>query len=76
MFNQADFQKIKEITEIFFKKIGFEMEIEIKSPQELTIPIKIKTKQPQILIGEKGKTLTEIQYLLKIILKKNIKKPF
>lgn len=76
MFDQTDFQKIKEVTERFFKKMGLEMEIEIQLPRDLTFPIKIRTEEARILIGEKGKTLMDIQHLLKIILKKSIKKPF
>ena len=41
-----------------------------------TININIRTDDPQILIGEHGQTLLEIQRLLKIILNKQIKKFF
>ncbi|MCJ7786920.1 hypothetical protein MUP06_01745, partial [Patescibacteria group bacterium] len=66
----------------------FEVEIEF-SPQEdhnlptapeeekiYTLPINLKTSEPQILIGERGQTLAEIQHLLKAILKRKIKEPF
>ena len=82
MLNQNNLKKIKEITEGFFKKMTFEMEI-IFPPQKdynpsatpkekriYTLPIELETEEPQILIGEKGETLLEIQHLLKAILKR------
>lgn len=68
--------KIKETTEEFLKKMTIEAEINIGKPKENTIPIDIKTEEPQILIGERGQTLNEIQHLLKMILKRKIKEPF
>ena len=48
------------------------------SPQENidTVIINIKIDTPEILIGEKGRTLAEIQRLLRIILSKKIGKSF
>jgi len=74
--NQNDLEKIEKITEEFFKKMTIEVKIEVGRPKENTIPINLKTEEPQILIGEKGQTLTEIQHLLKIILKKKINEDF
>lgn len=71
--------KIKEIAQEFFIKTGLDIEaIEVKSPQDSTLPIKLKMEEPQILIGEGGQTLTEIQRLLKLILQKQttIEPPF
>lgn len=70
---QNNLGKIKEITQEFFTKTGLTIEaVEVKSPQDSTIPINLKMEEPQILIGEGGQTLTEIQRLLKIILHKKI----
>jgi len=76
MLNLADFEKIKEITEEFFKKATFEVEIELLPQKNLTLPINLKVEEPQILIGEGGKTLLEIQHLLKAILKRKIEGNF
>lgn len=69
---QANLNKIKEIAQEFFQKMGLEIEVEVKSLQDLTIPINLKMAEPQILIGERGQTLAEIQRLLKAILRKKI----
>jgi len=75
MLNQNDLKKIKKITEEFFRKTTFEVEIELLPQKELTLPINLKTAEPKILIGERGQTLAEIQHLLKIIIKKKITEP-
>jgi spoIIIJ-associated protein len=78
MINQNNLKKIKEIAEEFFKKMTFEVEIDLFPQRDQTILINLKTEEPQILIGERGETLLEIQHLLKTILKRklNIEEPF
>jgi len=75
MISQKNLETIKKITEQFFEKIGFEVEIEVRPLQEKTLPINLKMAEPKILIGEKGKTLTEIQHLLKAMIIKKIQEP-
>ena len=72
MLNYNDLEKIKKETEEFFKKMTFEVEIEFLPQREETLPVNLKTDEPQILIGERGQTLVEIQHLLKAILKRKI----
>ena len=72
MVSKENLEKIKKITKEFFDKTGFEPEILFSDPIEQTIPIDLKVDDPQILIGEGGRTLAEIQHLLISILRKNI----
>lgn len=76
MLNHNDLSIIKKETERFFEKMGFETEINFPPQSEQTVFVDVKAQEPQILIGENGQTLTEIQHLLKIILKKKITEPF
>lgn len=77
MLNEDDIKIIKEITQDFFQKTGFEVEIEFLPQNDMTIPIHLKTDDYSLtLIGEKGRTLVEIQHLLKVILKRRINKDF
>lgn len=69
-------EKIKNIeNEIraFFEKLGLEVEIEIYPKKNGLISVNIKSKENQLLIGEKGETLFQIQHLLNVILKKKYK---
>lgn len=88
MLNKNDLEKIKEIIKEFFEKMGFRVEIEFlplidsnpptitEEKKCVTIPINLKTEDPQILIGEKGQTLIDLQRLLRSILKRQIKESF
>ncbi len=76
MISQENLETIKKTTKEFFKKTTFEVEIEFLPQKDETLPINLKTDDPQILIGEGGQTLVEIQHLLKVILKRKISEPF
>ena len=71
--NQQDLKTIKETTREFFERTTFEVEIDFLPEENQTIPINLKTEDPQILIGEGGQTLSELQHLLKAILRKKVK---
>ena len=74
--NKQAINTIKKATEEFFKKTTFEVEVEVLPEKEQTVPINLKAEEPQILIGEGGQTLNEIQHLLKAILRRKIEEPF
>ena len=71
MFEKLSLDKIKETVSEFFRKTGFDVLIDWEE-KDGALWANIKTDIPQILIGEKGQTLSEIQHLLKLILKKKI----
>ena len=92
MLEQNDINKIKEITEEFFERMTIEIsDIEInsscekrdsqdeKEPAEESrdiIDLSVKLSEPQILIGQQGQTLFEIQRLLRTVLNKKLQKSF
>lgn len=61
-----------EIIREFFEKMTFEAEVEVLPLTEASLPVRIKTEEPQVLIGQGGETLAEIQRLLRIILRKQL----
>ncbi|MDP3991169.1 MAG: R3H domain-containing nucleic acid-binding protein [Candidatus Nealsonbacteria bacterium] len=65
-------QKIKEEIYEFFKQTGLELEVEVGDISDSTIPVVLKTEEPQFLIGERGQTLIETQRLLKAILRRKV----
>jgi spoIIIJ-associated protein len=67
MINFQESIKIKEIIQEFFQKMGVRAEVRVGSPEEQTVPVDIKTEDPETLIGEKGETLMSIERLLRII---------
>jgi spoIIIJ-associated protein len=70
MESKKDFEKIKKIIEEFFKKMTFEVKIEVGQIKEKVLSLSLKTDDPQILIGGGGRTLIEIQKVLGKILRK------
>jgi len=75
MFKKEKLEKIKSEIKEFFKKMGCEVEIEL-SIKEKTLLIDLKSEEPQILIGEKGRVLIELQRLLKVVLFRKFKEQF
>jgi len=71
--NASDFPKIKDIISEFFEKTGLAVEFEIKEPNASIIPVNIKTENAQHLIGERGQTLFEVQNLIKLIIRKQLR---
>lgn len=76
MIDQNNLNEIKKTIEEFFEKTTFEVEAEVLPFEENTIPVKIRTEEPRILIGQNGQTLAEIQHLLKAILRRKIPEQF
>ncbi len=75
MFNSINIKKIKELIKEFFQKAALSVEVKIiqeKEEGKNVISINLTTGEPQILIGEKGQTLLEIQHLLKAVLRKKL----
>jgi spoIIIJ-associated protein len=72
MMNKTDSKKIKKTVEEFFLKLGVEAKIDVFPMKDSTISVELKSEEPQVLIGQNGETLFEIQHLLKIILKRQI----
>ncbi|MCD6500687.1 hypothetical protein J7K42_01570 [bacterium] len=69
-------KNIENIVKEFFKKMSFEVKLEVGQIKENTLPLSLKTKEPQILIGEHGQTLVEIQRVLGKMLRKKIGQQF
>jgi len=70
-------KKAEKIIREFFKKTSFEVEFELKeASEENTLSLFLKTEEPQILIGERGRTLSESQMILGRILRKQLDEPF
>ena len=76
MLSQFDIEKIQKEVYAFFRKMSFDVGVELLPPQENTVSINLKSEDPQILIGEGGQTLFDIQRLLTLILRKEIEEIF
>lgn len=63
---------IKNIVKDFFDMATIIIEIKEEKIEGESFKLNIETESPQLLIGENGQTLSEIQHLLRLILRKKI----
>jgi len=70
-----EFEKLKEAAKDFFDQTGLALEVEIKNQADSTILVNVKADEPQFLIGERGQTLSEIQRLLRAVLRRKSESP-
>lgn len=67
-----DKKRIEKIIKEFFDKMSLEESPEKIEIKDNTVSFELETKNPEILIGKRGKTLINIQYLLAKILNKQL----
>jgi len=70
-----EFEKLKTAAEDFFKQTGLTLDVAVKNREDSTILVDVKADEPQFLIGERGQTLSEIQKLLRAVLRKKAEFP-
>jgi len=70
-----EFEKLKSACEDFFKQTGLTLDVEVKNQADSTILVNVKADEPQFLIGERGQTLSEIQRLLRAVLRRKAEAP-
>ncbi len=79
MIDQNDIKKIKDATGEFFEKMTMAVSIgsvNLEKGSQDVVNLDIKSDEPQILIGQGGQTLFEIQRLLRTVLNKKLQKIF
>ena len=92
MLDSEQTKKIKKAVEDFFDKMtiavssvevsssvsqkGLKGFIDLSGENMDVVDLDVKTEEPQILIGQQGQTLLEIQRLLKTLLNKKLQKVF
>ena len=70
-----EFENLKSACEDFFKQTGLVSEVAVKNQADSTIFVDVKADEPQFLIGERGQTLSEIQRLLRAVLRRKAESP-
>ncbi len=76
MFERKLSQKVKKAVEEFFKKTTLGVKVAVEEITDSSMPVLIQMEEPQILIGDNGRTLFEIQALLNKFLRKKLKEEF
>ncbi|MCK5044236.1 hypothetical protein KAR26_00715 [Candidatus Parcubacteria bacterium] len=76
MINQENLEKIREISQDFFQRVDGEAQITVVILNDESVQVDLRIEKPQMLIGNRGAILIEIQHLLKAILKRKINEDF
>ncbi|MFH1643306.1 MAG: R3H domain-containing nucleic acid-binding protein [Patescibacteria group bacterium] len=73
MISELYLEDLKNMTKDFFKKTSFDLEVNFpESKEEGVFSVAVKTDDPQILIGEGGQTLVDMQHILRRILSRKV----
>ncbi len=72
MTTDENLNKIKELIEEFFAKMTFPAEIENQEWNDNLLKISLTSNEAQILIGQGGKTLSDLQGLLAKVFRKQL----
>ena len=75
MIPKDQVQIIEKLAKEFFQKLGAEASLEATLEEDGSILIAAELAEPQILIGEGGETLLELQHLLRLMARKKIEEP-
>ncbi len=74
--NQKQIKEAQKIVQDFFDKATLEANFTLSSREENIVCLAVDCQEPRILIGEKGRTLFEIQLLLGKILRRRLGERF
>jgi spoIIIJ-associated protein len=66
---------IERVTQEFLGKLGAEGEIKVEAAQEGEVSINVTLQEPQLFIGERGQTLSEIAHVLKALIRRKLQEP-
>lgn len=80
MLQKKDKKKLEKVIKEFFKKMAINVDFELREglsqmageEEKSALVLEVKTEEPQLLIGERGKTLSEIQRMLGRLMRKQL----
>ena len=76
MISPENLEKIKEISLDFFQRIEADAQITIEVSGDRSVQVSLMIEKPQMLIGNRGTILAEVQHLLKAILRRSVDEDF
>ncbi|MBI2642021.1 MAG: hypothetical protein HYW96_00400 [Candidatus Wildermuthbacteria bacterium] len=63
---------IKETAEMLLEKLEIKGAVKVLEAEEESVRVEIEMEEPQLLIGEQGQTLLEVQHVLRLIVRKKL----
>lgn len=75
MITTEQLGEIEQMARELFEKLGAEASLKATLEQDGSILVAAELAEPQILIGEAGETLLELQHLLRLMARKKVEEP-
>lgn len=72
MIERKTLDTIKEAAEMLLEKLEIKGAVKALEAEEESVRIEVDMEEPQLLIGEQGQTLLEVQHLLRLISRKKL----
>lgn len=72
MIEKEFFTIIEKEARAFLQKLGVEGSVAVEEKEESSVLVSITTPSPKELIGEQGKVLADLEYVLKVFLRKRV----
>jgi len=76
LFSKKELKEVEKEVEAFFEKMCFSIEIDDVALDDEALVVNLKSEEPRILIGERGRVLDHIQRLLKALFSRKFNKQF
>ena len=72
MIERTVLDTIKETAEMLLEKLEIKAAVKALEAEEESVRVEVEMEDPQLLIGEQGQTLLEVQHVLRLIVRKKL----
>ncbi|MDO8633536.1 MAG: R3H domain-containing nucleic acid-binding protein [Candidatus Wildermuthbacteria bacterium] len=72
MIERTVLDTIKEAAQMLLEKLEIKAAVKALEAEEETVRVEVEMEEPQLLIGEQGQTLLEVQHVLRLIVRKKL----
>ncbi len=75
MPSKEQLQLVEQTAHMLFERLQVEARVTVTGNEDGSISVGVQLEEPHVFIGEGGQTLSEIQHLLRVILRKRLGNP-
>ncbi|MDO8577280.1 MAG: R3H domain-containing nucleic acid-binding protein [Candidatus Wildermuthbacteria bacterium] len=72
MIERTVLETIKEVAEMLLEKLQIKGTVKALEAEEESVRVEVETEEPQLLIGEQGQALLEVQHVVRLIARKKL----
>ncbi|OHA68990.1 MAG: hypothetical protein A3A27_02855 [Candidatus Wildermuthbacteria bacterium RIFCSPLOWO2_01_FULL_47_18] len=72
MIERAVLDTVQEAAQILLERLQIQGVVKVAVSEEESVRVEVEMEEPQLLIGEQGQTLLEVQHVLRLIARKKL----